>query len=125
MDTSELVFRSVYVDHDVDRTVIAHAKRLGVPSGAVFRMVLDAGLAQLSTQACLPAAKDEVSVLRTVSIRYEVAEAVRMLEYRHSTDRGTLAQRLTRLGMRFLETTPWMPYPWNRARQSQARRPST
>jgi len=45
-DRSGMVFKSVYVDPVVDCAVIAHATRLAISKGALFRLIIEAGMAQ-------------------------------------------------------------------------------
>jgi len=97
-DSSGMVFRSVYVDPAVDDAVVAHADRLAASKGAIFRLVLDAGLAQLDAGAVLPAAREVVPALRTVYLAIEVDELVRVLAYELRLPRDELTQRLGQLG---------------------------
>jgi hypothetical protein len=96
-----MVFRSHYVDPDVDRALRAHAAQLGATAGSVFRHYLDAGLAQHAMGADLPPApaKDVVFALRTADIRVRVDEQLWVMALSLRMKRGELADGLVRLGM--------------------------
>ena len=100
METKNMVFRSYTLNHDVDQAVLALAARLRAPAGAIYRLFLEAGLAQLKLGAPLPPMLDEASlVLRTVFIRDESDVALEAIALRRSLDRWELVARVLRLGM--------------------------
>ena len=46
MTAEKLVFRSIYVDRDVDEALRAHAERMGASKGKMFRTYLRTGMAK-------------------------------------------------------------------------------
>lgn len=105
MKQDDTVFKSVYVDPQVDRAVFAHAQRLGTSKDDVYRRFLDVGLAQFASGASLPRARKVVPMLRAVGIHVDVDERLRVLAFNLRLDRSKLVQRLTQLGLRAIEAT--------------------
>lgn len=98
-----MVFCSQTLNHDVDRAVLALATRLGAPRGAVFRLLLEAGLAQLRRGVPLPPKVEEESlVLRTVYIRVESDLALQAISHHRHIERWELVARVLRLGFESL-----------------------
>jgi hypothetical protein len=106
LNTEDMVFRSQTLNHDVDRAILALAVRLRTPAGAVFRLFLEAGLAQLRLGAPLPRQVEEPSlVLRTVHIRVESDLALEAISLRRRIERWELVARVLRLGMTTLDSS--------------------
>lgn len=100
MNTKDMVFRSLTLDHDVDQAILTLAARLGAPAGAVFRLFLEAGLAQLRLGVPLPLKVEEGSpVLRTVYIRVESDSDLEAIALHRRIERWELAARVLRLGL--------------------------
>ena len=111
MDSDNLVFRTVFVDRDVDAAVLAYAERLHAKRGAIFRLFLQAGLAHLERGGALPAARAETAVIRTTLLPIAVDERLEGLAWRLRIDKVDLIRALTRDGMptirATLESQPW------------------
>jgi hypothetical protein len=106
MDTGDMVFRSQTLNHDVDRAVLALAAHVGAPAGAVFRLFLETGLAQLRVGAPLPPKVEEASlVLRTVFIRVESDMALEAIALRRRIERWELVARVLRLSVEALASS--------------------
>jgi hypothetical protein len=108
LDTNDMVFRSQTLNHDIDQAILALAVRLCTPAGAVFRLLLEAGLAQLKQGMPLPEKVEEASlVLRTVHIRVDSDFALEAISVRRGIERWELVARVLRLGLAAL--SPSMP----------------
>lgn len=104
MDREGMVFKSVFVDPEVDRAVFAYARRVRTTKASVYRLFVDAGLTQLAAGASLPPARNVVSIMRTVDLSIDVDESLRILAFDLRIDWSQLVQRLTQLGMHSIET---------------------
>ena len=94
-----MVFCSQTLNHDVDRAVLALAARLGASAGAVFRLFLEAGLAQLKLGVPLPPKVEESAlVLRTIYIRVECDLALQGIAHHRRIEGWELGARVLRLG---------------------------
>lgn len=117
-----MVFRSQMLNHDVDRAILALAVRLRAPAGAIFRLFLETGLAQLKLGTPLPPQVEEASlVLRTVHIPVESDVAVEGISIRQGIERWELVARVVRLGMATLESPLdfcKLPQPLDHRRES-------
>ncbi len=99
MNTRDMVFRSQTLNHDIDQAVLAFAARIRAPAGAVFRLFVETGLAQLKLGAPLPPKVEEASlVLRTVHIRVEADMTLEGMSIHHRIERWELVTRVLRLG---------------------------
>lgn len=103
MNTDDTVFRSVYVDPEVDRAVFARAESRGQKKTAVYLEFLAVGLAQFTAGAPLPRARRVVPILRAVGLDMEVDEQLRVLAFDLGIEKTELGQRLTQLGMRAID----------------------
>lgn len=99
MDTNDLIFRTVFVDRDVDLEVLARAKRLGTSPASVFRSFLEAGLENVRRGKPIPASKLDASVVRTVYISVAADESLSALGCRLGVDKSELLRKVTRQGM--------------------------
>ena len=105
MDSDNLVFRTVFVDRDVDAAVLAYAERLQAKRGALFRLFLEAGLAHLARGGALPAARAETAVIRTALLPIAVDERLEGLAWRLRIDKVDLIRALARHGMLAMQAT--------------------
>lgn len=100
MDTSNMIFRSVALEHDVDDELKAHADRTGMRKGAVYRLFLETGLAQFEKGVPLPEVSEgEPLPLRAVHVLLSSDETLRVLAYQLKIEKGELTRRMTKLGM--------------------------
>lgn len=100
MTLDHSIFRSVFVEPEVDKAVLAHAKRMGGTAGTAYRLFLEAGLHQVACGVPLPAAVDITPVLRTCNIRVDIDQRLQGLAYRLRVPQAQLGMRVARLGMR-------------------------
>ncbi len=98
MNTDDMVFRSVFVDRDVDQAVLAQAKRLGASAGSVYRLFIEAGLARLSQGTPLPAVSSEPAVLRTVHVHCTSDELLKSKAFQLRMAHDELSRRVCTLG---------------------------
>ena len=99
MQSDDTVFRTVFVDREVDRALLAHTERLGASAGSVYRLFLESGLAQLKQGAQLPAADEGAAVLRTAHVGYAADVLLQGKAFRLRLAFDELSRRVTRLGM--------------------------
>jgi hypothetical protein len=100
MSSDDLVFRTVFVDLDVDQHILVEAKRTGESAGSVYRRYIEIGLAQLESGAPLLARLvDCPSVMRTTHVQITADEVLTALSCRLNTEKGELARRVARQGM--------------------------
>jgi hypothetical protein len=95
-----MVWRSVIIEPEVDVAVRGFGVRHGIGSAAVFRLFLDAGIAQAIRGARLPAIKEEkMQALRTLYISIAVDDELCRQSYNRRISKRELTTRLVRLGM--------------------------
>lgn len=95
-----MVYRSHDIDRDVDAAVRALAERIGARPGAVFRLFLEPGEAQLRRGIALPPSSDvSTVVLRTARIRVDLHERLVGVAQRLKLDDSGLRLRVPRLGV--------------------------
>jgi hypothetical protein len=99
VNTDHLIFSTVFLDRDVDIEIRAHARRLQAKPGSIYRLFLEAGLAQLTRGATLPAASTDALVLRTAFLTVASDERLTGLACRLRTDKSELTRRVTKQGM--------------------------
>lgn len=102
-----MVFRSVFVDPDVDRTLRERANEAGISKGEMFRRYLERGMAGAKAGGSLPTLpKDEVALtLRTVYLPFKVDESLRGQAFHLRTSKSDLIRRYLRAGMHALEAS--------------------
>lgn len=104
MNTDALVFKSHAVDRDVEKAMRVLAAHFQATRGAVFRMCVESGLAQLALGAELPPSSgDPVAALITAHIHFNAEERLRVLAFRRRMDHDDLRQRVLRLGLLTLQ----------------------
>jgi len=104
MKTDGMVFKSHSIDRDVDKGLRALADHFQAARGAVIRMCIEGGIAQLDRGVALPPPSDDpVSALRTAYIPFDTDERLRVLAFRLRLDHHDLRQRVIRLGLLALQ----------------------
>ena len=98
MHTEGMVWRSVYIDPDVDEQLRAQAKAEGVRQEEMFRRYLSRGMELASAGAARPVLADVPVALRTAYLPYQVTETLRVQSYRLGTSTMDLMRQYTRLG---------------------------
>lgn len=93
-----MVWRSVYLDPDVDAQLRAQADSEGVKQGEMFRRYLARGMELASDGAALPVLEDVPVALRTTYLSFSVTETLRVQAYRLRTSQMALMRQYTRLG---------------------------
>jgi hypothetical protein len=102
--TDGLVFKNHSIDRDVDKGMRALADHFQAPRGAVFRMCVESGIAQLDAGVALPPPSgDPISALRAAHIHYDAEERLRVLAFKMRLDHADLRQRVIRLGLLTLQ----------------------
>ena len=99
MTDYQQVFRSVYVDGDIDAAVRARAQRTGASGGEAFRGLLLTGMARAVgdvSSTWLPAGRLKA---RTVFLPAELDANLRSMSYDQRTSENDLIRRLLRIGM--------------------------
>lgn len=100
LNLDAMVYRSHDIDRDVDAAVRALAERIGARPGAVFRLFLEPGEAQLRRGIALPPSSDvSTVVLRTTCIRTGLHERLMRVVHRLKLDDSDLRLRVERLAM--------------------------
>jgi hypothetical protein len=94
LSVENMVFRSLYVDPDVDEELQAEARRLGVSKGAMFRRYLERGMAA-AAPALLPEGQQRLRV-RTVYLSREIDELLRSRAFDLRTSKSDLIRRYLR-----------------------------
>jgi len=103
--TDGLVFKNHSIDRDVDKGMRALADHFQAPRGAVFRMCVESGIAQLDAGAALPPPSDDpIAALRAAHIHFDAEERLRVLAFKLRMDHADLRQRVLRLGLLTLQT---------------------
>jgi hypothetical protein len=95
----DLVFHSVFVEPEVDRAVMAHARHVGGTAGSAYRLFLDLGLDQLSRGVPLPSPVEAVPTLRLCGLRPEVYERLTAHAGNLRLEPAEFVMRLARMGM--------------------------
>lgn len=103
MPSDNMVFRSVYVDHEVDAALRAQAAEEGVSKGEMFRRYLLKGMRLKRATTRLLDAKVSLSV-RTVYLPVEVDEELRALAFQLRTSKSDLIRKYLFAGMASMET---------------------
>lgn len=99
-----LVFRSIYVDMDVDAKLRAQAAEDGVSKGEMCRRYLRAGLARMNKVSPIPAAPKDVSLgMRTVYLAADMDAAVRSLAREARALQTDVIRCAMRRGMKALD----------------------
>lgn len=111
MTAEKLVFRSVYIDRDVDEALRAHAERIGTSKGQMFRTFLRTGMTKSRGSLCGAALPGDGSRLAARSVYLPAAldaDLRSMALGLHATE-NDLIRELLRVGMsalRVAATTP-------------------
>jgi hypothetical protein len=101
MTAEKLVFRSVYVDPDVDEALRAHAERIGTSKGQMFRTYLRTGMARSRGglyRAALPGNGSRLAA-RTVYLPVELDADLRAMAFDLHATENDLVRELLRIGM--------------------------
>jgi hypothetical protein len=100
-----LVFKSHALDRDVDRAARALADHFQATRGAVFRMCVESGLAQLDRGVALPpSSENPIAALWAANIHFNADERLRVLAFRLRLDHDDLRRRVIRLGLLTLQS---------------------
>lgn len=100
-----LVFRSIYVDMDVDEKLRAQAAKEGVSKGEMCRRYLRAGLVRMNKASPIPAAPKGVSLgMRAVYLAADMDTAVRSLAREARALQTDVIRCALRRGMKLLES---------------------
>ena len=98
------VFRSIYVDMDVDAALRARAVKDGVSKGEMCRLYLKAGLARMDKASPISAAPQGVSLgMRAVYLAADMDAAVRGLAREARALQSDVIRHAMRSGMDALE----------------------
>jgi hypothetical protein len=101
VDTRDMIFRSVYVDPDVDRTLRQQAKQAGTPASEMFRRYLQRGMTEFregARRAALPKGNAPLA-LRTVFVPVDVDEELRVQAFHLRTSKSKLMRQVLWMGM--------------------------
>lgn len=99
-----LVFRSIYVDMDVDTALRAQAVKDGVSKGEMCRRYLRAGLARMNKASPIQPAPKGVSLgMRAVYLAADMDVAVRRLAREARALQTDVIRHAMRTGMKALE----------------------
>jgi hypothetical protein len=101
MTTEKLVFRSIYVDRDVDEALRAHAERIGASKGKMFRTYLRTGMAKYRgglSGAVLPGNESRLAA-RTVYLPAELDADLRSMAFDLHATENDLVRTFLRIGM--------------------------
>jgi hypothetical protein len=107
MNIGNMVFRSVYVDPDVDRALRDQADKAGVSKGEMFRRYLEQGMAVAKAGgklSALPAGKAPLT-MRTVYLPFRVDESLRGQAFELRTSKSDLLRQFLRMGMQALRVS--------------------
>lgn len=98
-----MVFRSVYVDPDVDAAVVADAREGKVSKGEMFRRYLRAGIACVEQgEVPEPLARDVTLAMRSVYLSVDIDEWLRARAFAVKTGQSQVLRQVVRLGMKTL-----------------------
>ena len=100
MDSERLVFRTIYVDPEVDASLRAKAASEGISKGLMFRRFLEAGLARANrSRTNLVPLKDDVRLaMRSVNVPVALDGRVSTLAFKNRMGWCATVRQLLRLG---------------------------
>lgn len=101
-DSTNFVFRTVYVDTDVDAALKAQAARDGISKGHMFRTYLETGMALAARRRKLPQVDDGRDVrlcMRTVFLPPALDEKLEGRAFAMKKSKSDLIRQYLRLGM--------------------------
>jgi hypothetical protein len=101
MTVEKLVFRSIYVDRDIDEALRAHAERIGTSKGQMFRTYLRTEMAKSKGGLCGKALPGKGSRLaaRTVYLPAGLDADLRSMAFDLHAPENDLVRELLRIGM--------------------------
>jgi len=105
MEPENLVFRSIYVDSEVDRALLALADAEGIGRGLMFRRFLAAGLKRNRGRKVLPGREGTTLAMRAVYIPVDLYGRVTALAFKSRMGRTAVIRQLLRLGCEALKPT--------------------
>lgn len=100
--SDDLVFRTVYVDPDVDAALRMQAAEDGLPKGKMFRRYLETGMALAAKgrkRPAVPSAKDTRLCMRTVFLPSAVDAALARRALALKTSKMDLIRQYLKMGM--------------------------
>lgn len=105
MSDGGLVFRTVYVDADVDSALLAQAARDGISKGRMFRHYLEVGMALAAKGTQRPTLPDSAAIrlrMRTVYLHFAVDEALAARSWQLKVSKSYLTRQYLAMGMKDL-----------------------
>ena len=95
-----MVFRSVFVDPDIDKALVAQAEREGIQKGVVFLRYLDKGMELARAGQPLPVVEANITLaLRTVHVPYRTDEQLRVDAFHLRISKMDILRMYLRMGM--------------------------
>lgn len=98
MESERLVFRTVYVDPDVDAALRAKAASEGIGKGLMFRRFLAAGLRKNRGRKLSPGRDDTILAMRAVYVPVDLEGRVSVLAFKSRMGKTAVIRQLLRLG---------------------------
>jgi hypothetical protein len=102
MDSEQMVFRTVYVDPDVDAALRAKAASEGLGKGLMFRRFLAAGLKKNRGRTLQSGRDDTILSMRAVYVPVELEARVTVLAFKSRMGKTEVIRQLLRLGHKAL-----------------------
>ncbi|KQY80926.1 hypothetical protein [Pelomonas sp. Root1444] len=102
MASEQLVFRTVYVDPDVDTALRAMATSEGIGKGLMFRRFLAAGLRKNRGRKLQPGRNDTILAMRAVYVPADLEGRVSVLAFKSRMGKTAVIRQLLRLGHKAL-----------------------
>lgn len=98
MDSERLVFRTIYVDPEVDLALRATAASEGIGKGLMFRRFLAAGLRKNRGRKLQPGRDDTILAMRAVYVPVDLEGRVSALAFKNRMGWCATVRQLLRMG---------------------------